>query len=542
MADNHFYPATGPNAGTVRLTDSTVPGSAADDVMGSMDRLYDLEQADKTELAAEIAAHTGDTANPHATTAAQVGAYTSSQVDTALAGKADASALSAHTNSTSNPHSVTKSQVGLGNVQDVDQTNASNILTGTLSDDRLSDKVPLLNESDELVANVIVRKGTESAINAIVLAEGEFAYTTDTKQVRAGDGVTSGGNRVSGRDSSLTFTYRWGDPTLPTQVEHQNAGVVTVEFLVDEADAEASIDLSAGIADGTYEGQQLTLILRVILDVGENYAYGAIRLPDNYGGFAFPRASGDAGEFPGSTRSKVFPFIWLAGAWRRNDGLGPAAIYDAAGSPTDVAEREFNFNSDPSGYSGNILLHHGAVSGATGAIAIDYGRCSKSNSGSLWNARARWKSQWAFGSDDYGDGTPGEDGNAVTSSYGFVGLGKPNISASGAWMGTLDSVPLNRMFVARGTAAIAGVSGTIAGKRKVLELLFCFYRGPSGNVALLGSPTITTFAQDAALNTWTLAIAAGTTSVNFTVSTGAGGQTAVAISLHLTELFTGAIT
>lgn len=60
--------------------------------------------------------HLGRTDNPHAVTAAQVGAYTTGQVDAALATKADAAQLAAHAGDTGNPHAVTAAQVGLGSV------------------------------------------------------------------------------------------------------------------------------------------------------------------------------------------------------------------------------------------------------------------------------------------------------------------------------------------------------------------------------------------------------------------------------------------
>ena len=44
---------------------------------------------------------------------------------------------SEHVASINNPHKVNKTQVGLGNVKNVDTTNASNISSGTLSNDRL---------------------------------------------------------------------------------------------------------------------------------------------------------------------------------------------------------------------------------------------------------------------------------------------------------------------------------------------------------------------------------------------------------------------
>lgn len=93
----------------------------------------DIAEADIVATDAELAAHTGDTGNPHSVTAAQVGlgnVDNTSDVDkpistaqqVALDQKQDASTaatdleLSAHTGDTGNPHSVTAAQVGLGNV------------------------------------------------------------------------------------------------------------------------------------------------------------------------------------------------------------------------------------------------------------------------------------------------------------------------------------------------------------------------------------------------------------------------------------------
>lgn len=58
-------------------------------------------------------------------------------LDTALAAKADASALAAHTSNTSNPHSVTKEQVGLGNV---DNTSDADKPISTATQDALDGK------------------------------------------------------------------------------------------------------------------------------------------------------------------------------------------------------------------------------------------------------------------------------------------------------------------------------------------------------------------------------------------------------------------
>jgi hypothetical protein len=57
-----------------------------------------------------LQAHISDTKNPHKTTAAQVGAYTTQQSDTMLNAITDG--MNAHINNTSNPHKVTAAQVG----------------------------------------------------------------------------------------------------------------------------------------------------------------------------------------------------------------------------------------------------------------------------------------------------------------------------------------------------------------------------------------------------------------------------------------------
>lgn len=52
---------------------------------------------------------------------------------------------------------------------------------------------PSLNEDGHLVGTWLQRTGTDAEINAITLGLGELAYTTDTLEIRIGDGVTPGG-------------------------------------------------------------------------------------------------------------------------------------------------------------------------------------------------------------------------------------------------------------------------------------------------------------------------------------------------------------
>lgn len=99
-----------------------------------------------TTITNMIGDHIANVANPHNTTAAQVGAYTVAQADTEISSKindhkneldphpqyetsTEAQAkVDAHANLTNNPHSTTKTQVGLGNVPNVDATNPLNIV------------------------------------------------------------------------------------------------------------------------------------------------------------------------------------------------------------------------------------------------------------------------------------------------------------------------------------------------------------------------------------------------------------------------------
>ncbi|MFA9227987.1 MAG: capsid cement protein [Agathobacter rectalis] len=65
--------------------------------------------------------------------------YTETEIDTALALKANASSLSAHIADTANPHAVTKTQIGLSNVTNVAQVDkAGDTMTGNLIMDQSS--------------------------------------------------------------------------------------------------------------------------------------------------------------------------------------------------------------------------------------------------------------------------------------------------------------------------------------------------------------------------------------------------------------------
>lgn len=59
-------------------------------------------------------------------------------------------------------------------------------------------QVQVLNASGELVAIIIPRNDTKDNIDGITLSDGEIALTTDTYELRLGDGVTAGGSAAGG--------------------------------------------------------------------------------------------------------------------------------------------------------------------------------------------------------------------------------------------------------------------------------------------------------------------------------------------------------
>ena len=100
--------------------------TADEDSLTMLDNVFALSPTSKAGLT-NSTRHIADKSNPHGVTKAQVGLGNvdntadlnkpiSTATQTALNGKADASALKTHTSNRANPHQVTKAQVGLGNV------------------------------------------------------------------------------------------------------------------------------------------------------------------------------------------------------------------------------------------------------------------------------------------------------------------------------------------------------------------------------------------------------------------------------------------
>lgn len=115
-------------------------------------------------------AHAGTTGNPHSTTASQVGAYSTSEVDTLLADKTDNSAFTAHTGSTFGVHGTTGTVVGTSDSQvltnktiDSDNNSISNIVN---ADVKATAAIQGTKISPDFGTQEVVTKGGLSTQNA----------------------------------------------------------------------------------------------------------------------------------------------------------------------------------------------------------------------------------------------------------------------------------------------------------------------------------------------------------------------------------------
>jgi len=132
------------NLGNATLTGNyTIPWSRLDTSGGTLASFPDFQSAiaaNPAVLAASI--HSQDKTNPHAVTAAQVGAYSSSQTDSLLAAKANLAALLAHTEASTGVHGLVGAVVGTSDAQvlsnkylDADNNQLVNIRNASIAPD-----------------------------------------------------------------------------------------------------------------------------------------------------------------------------------------------------------------------------------------------------------------------------------------------------------------------------------------------------------------------------------------------------------------------
>lgn len=160
-------------------------------------------QAQIDQIESDLAAHVANVANPHGVTAAQVGAYTTAQTDTAIA---------AHATRTDNPHAVTKAQVGLGSVENTalstwagstNLTTLGTISTGTWNATAIA--WAKVDKTGSSLADLATRSASD-------LSSGNLPYA----QLPTGSGtwdVGSGNTITLPRHLELTGDLRIGHPT-----------------------------------------------------------------------------------------------------------------------------------------------------------------------------------------------------------------------------------------------------------------------------------------------------------------------------------------
>jgi hypothetical protein len=150
-------------------------------------------QAALNELDGDISAHLSDTVDAHdasAISSVPAGGLTATDVQAALneldTEKATVAALSAHTGDTANPHSVTKAQVGLGNV---DNTSDANKPVSTATQTALNlkaDSASLGTMSTQAANSVAITGGAidGTPIGATTPASGKFSSVESTSYVK----------------------------------------------------------------------------------------------------------------------------------------------------------------------------------------------------------------------------------------------------------------------------------------------------------------------------------------------------------------------
>jgi hypothetical protein len=127
------FNATEVDFGTATFTGLTLPWSDIDFTGSLANDIEDFDSAVSTStLSSDVSTHTSNTSNPHAVTTTQLGTYTSVEIDSALALKADLNDLTTHEGSSS-VHGVTGNVVGDTDVQTL--TNKSiNALSNSLTE------------------------------------------------------------------------------------------------------------------------------------------------------------------------------------------------------------------------------------------------------------------------------------------------------------------------------------------------------------------------------------------------------------------------
>lgn len=132
------------NLGTATLTGSyTIPWERISSAGGSISTFSDFNESVATSPSVSASlSHISRVDNPHGTTAAQVGAYSTAQTDSLLSAKANLAQLLAHTEATTGVHGVTGQVVGTTDAQvlsnkylDADANTLTNVRNSAIAPD-----------------------------------------------------------------------------------------------------------------------------------------------------------------------------------------------------------------------------------------------------------------------------------------------------------------------------------------------------------------------------------------------------------------------
>jgi hypothetical protein len=175
---------------------------------------YSTVIANHPDVAAATA-HIINTSNPHSTTAAQVGAYTTAQTDALLAVKSDSSVVSAHIANTSNPHATTAAQVGAYSTAQADA------LLALKADE--SDLVAHVADTNNPHATTAHQVGTYTLgeIDSLLAAKSDSSSLT----AHEGDSSTHNVGEIIGASEPATLTNKVINADLNTISNIENADI-----------------------------------------------------------------------------------------------------------------------------------------------------------------------------------------------------------------------------------------------------------------------------------------------------------------------------
>lgn len=177
-------------------------------------------------------------------------------------------------NSSSIKKLFNENKIQITKIEDGIKTTISSITQLTQADKQASDNTlyqPLsekdepegyagLDEDGNLAVNqILIRSETASDLSAIVLEEGELAYTTDTKVIYVGDGSTAGGNSVAG-GAVITSLSSASSPATVTLLSAMDNIVTITDTRAVNSRFAITLPSVGGVSDVSNFGKKLTVL------------------------------------------------------------------------------------------------------------------------------------------------------------------------------------------------------------------------------------------------------------------------------------------